>query len=61
VAYNKEKKIIYAAALVKRHVALIDNDGDGKEDIKDSTYMYWNNCVHNSFQEYSKVATELST
>jgi len=33
VAYNKEKKIIYAAALVKRHVALMDNDGDGKEDI----------------------------
>ncbi|MFN8344374.1 MAG: SdrD B-like domain-containing protein [Spirosomataceae bacterium] len=33
VAYNREKQIIYASALLKRHVAMLDNDNNGKEDI----------------------------
>jgi hypothetical protein len=33
LAYNKVQQIIYASAFVKRHVALVDNDADGKEDI----------------------------
>jgi hypothetical protein len=33
LAYNKVQQIIYASAFVKRHVSMIDNDGNGKEDI----------------------------
>jgi hypothetical protein len=33
IAYDREKQKIYAAAFVKRHVSLNDNNGDGKEDI----------------------------
>jgi hypothetical protein len=33
LAFNKSQQVIYASAFVKRHVALKDNDNNGKEDI----------------------------
>ena len=33
IAYNRANGDVYAAAFLKRHVPLVDNDGDGKEDI----------------------------
>ncbi len=33
LAFNKAQQVIYASAFVKRHVALKDNDNNGKEDI----------------------------
>ena len=33
IAYDRQRSLIYAAALVKRYAAMIDNNGDGKEDI----------------------------
>ena len=33
VAYNKSNGDIYTSAFIKRHASMVDNDGDGKEDI----------------------------
>ena len=33
IAYNKAQDVIYASALLKRHVSMVDNDGNGTEDI----------------------------
>ncbi|MBK8721369.1 MAG: hypothetical protein IPL95_03535 [Saprospiraceae bacterium] len=33
VAYDRVNQIIYTSAFLKRHVSLVDNNGDGKEDI----------------------------
>lgn len=33
IAYDRENGDVYAAAFLKRHVPLVDNNGDGKEDI----------------------------
>ncbi|MBK8886479.1 MAG: hypothetical protein IPN46_07955 [Saprospiraceae bacterium] len=33
VAYNRETGDIFTSALAKRHAAMIDNDGNGVEDL----------------------------
>ncbi|MFY7886366.1 MAG: SdrD B-like domain-containing protein, partial [Dolichospermum sp.] len=60
VAYDRKNSLIYSAAFAKRHSAMKDNDGDGKEDLG-AIYSMTENGSPALWQDLSTLGIDFGT